>query len=104
MPNARHIGCHFHFVNAIFRQVQRLQLTTAYHEDETVRSTVRKVMALGLIPIESIEDAFEQIKSDAPRSVEPLIDYFNRYWMTKVKWTLWNVGDVELRTNNAVEG
>ncbi|UJR18890.1 hypothetical protein I4U23_022018 [Adineta vaga] len=24
--------------------------------------------------------------------------------MTKVKWTLWNVSDVELRTNNFVEG
>ena len=25
------------------------------------------------------------------------------YWITKVKWSLWNVSDIELRTNNMVE-
>ena len=50
-----------------------------------------------------IEDAFEQIISDAPNSVKFLIEYFNRCWMTNVKWMLRNVGDVNLRTNNVVE-
>ncbi len=26
------------------------------------------------------------------------------YWITKVKWSLWNVLDIELRTNNMIEG
>ncbi|CAF5112351.1 unnamed protein product [Rotaria sp. Silwood1] len=47
---------------------------------------------------------FVFVAHEAPRSLKPLTDYFNRYWMTKVKWTLWNVSDVELKTNNIVEG
>ena len=104
MPNARHIGCNFHFVQSIYRQVQQLQLVTAYGEDEIVRSTVRKLMSLALVPIENVEDAFKEIRNRAPISVKKLIEYFDRYWMAKVKWSLWNVGDAELRTNNLVEG
>ena len=104
MPNARHIGCNFHFVQSIYPQVQQLQLVTAYGEDEIVRSTVRKLMCLALVPIENVEDAFNEIKNRAPSSTEKLIEYFDRYWMAKVKWSLWNVGDVKLRTNNIVEG
>lgn len=104
MPNARHIGCNFHFVQSIYRQVQQLQLVTAYGGDEIVRSTLRKLMCLALVPIENVEDAFNEIKIRAPSSTEKLIEYFDRYWMAKVKWSLWNVGDVKLRTNNIVEG
>ena len=104
MPNTRHIGCSFHFVKAIYRQVQQLQLTIEYGEDEKARSNIRKLIALALVPIESIEKAFKEVKKQASASVKPLIEYFDRYWMSKVKWSLWNVGDVELRTNNMVEG
>ncbi|CAF0790236.1 unnamed protein product [Adineta steineri] len=104
MPNSRHIGCNFHFVNALYRQMQRLGLTTPYQDDESVRSTVRKLMGLSLVPFETIEPAFKLIASEAPSSTKPLIQYFNAYWMTKIKWTLWNVSDVEIKTNNVVEG
>jgi hypothetical protein len=26
------------------------------------------------------------------------------YWIPKVNWSLWNVSDIELRTNNMIEG
>jgi hypothetical protein len=61
-------------------------------------------MALPLIPLDEIECAFGKIVNEAPRSMKPLIQYFNGYWMTKVKWTLWNVSDVDIRSNNMVEG
>ncbi|CAF3904242.1 unnamed protein product [Adineta steineri] len=104
LPNTRHIGCNFHFNNAIYRQVQHLGLASIYHDDESARSTIRKLMALSLIPIEQTEYGFKKITSEAPDSVKPLIKYFNGYWMSKVKWSLWNVGDVGMKTNNMVEG
>ncbi len=61
-------------------------------------------MSLPLIPLNQIEDGFEKVANEAPDSMEPLIDYFSRYWITKVKWNLWNVSDVDVRTNNIVEG
>jgi len=79
-------------------------LTTVYRDDEDARSSARKLMALPLIPLNQIERGFEEISNNAPHSIRPLVDYFNRFWMTKVKWVLWNVSDVDVRTNNIVEG
>ncbi len=84
--------------------MQHLGLVTAYHYDEYARLSIRKLMALALVPIDKLELAFGKVARAAPRSLKPLVEYFDRYWMTKVKWTLWNVSDVELRTNNIVEG
>ena len=66
--------------------------------------SARKVMALPLIPINKLEYAFEEIAKEAPDSIKLLVNYFNEYWMTKIKWSLWNVSDVDTRTNNVVEG
>jgi hypothetical protein len=61
-------------------------------------------MALPLIPLNQTERGFEEISNKAPASIQSLVHYFNRYWMTKVKWSLWNVSDINVRTNNIVEG
>ncbi|CAF0856064.1 unnamed protein product [Rotaria sordida] len=103
-PNAHHIGCYFHYTKSVYRQIQQLGLVTVYHDDEDARSSARKLMALPLIPLNQIERGFREISNNAPDSIRQLIDYFNRYWMTKVKWALWNVSDVDVRTNNIVEG
>jgi hypothetical protein len=88
----------------MYRQIQQLHLTAIYRDDESARSTARKLMSLPLIPLSDIEAAFDVIADGAPDSMRPLIEYFNRYWMTKVNWSLWNVSDFDLRTNNVVEG
>ncbi len=79
-------------------------MTNVYHDDELARSIARKLMSLPLIPIDKLEDGFQQFAREAPRSIKPLVQYFNGYWMKKVKYSLWNVSDVEIRTNNLVEG
>ncbi|CAF1125086.1 unnamed protein product [Adineta ricciae] len=104
LPNTRHVGCNFHFVNAINRQIQQLGLVADFRNDESVRSCSRELMALALVPIDALEIAFKEVVRESPSSLKPLLDYFDRYWMTKVKWTLWNVSDVEMKTNNFVEG
>ena len=98
------MGCNFHFVNAIFRQIQRLGLLASYRSDECIRSNARKLMSLAFVPINKVEDAFQIVSREAPPSLLPLIEYFDRYWMTRVKWSLWNVSNLELTTNNLVEG
>ena len=88
----------------MYRQIQHLHLTTIYRDDEKARSTARKLMSLPLVPLYYVQDAFDIISTEAPESMAPLLDYFDGYWITKVKWSLWNVSDVSLRTNNMVEG
>ncbi|CAF1465829.1 unnamed protein product [Adineta ricciae] len=103
-PNVRHIGCHFHFTNSIIRQIQCLNLTTVYRNDEHARSTARQLMTLPFIPLDHTQYIFDKIVDAAPRVMKPLIDYFENYWIRKMRWSLWNVCGVEHRTNNHVEG
>jgi hypothetical protein len=81
--------CYFHFTNSIHRQIQHLHLSIIYRDDDDTPSSARKLMALPLIPFDQIECALQKkIENKALDSMEPLIDYFSRYWMTKVKWSL----------------
>ena len=61
-------------------------------------------MALALLPVNQIELAFEEIVNDAPASMEELLDYFHNHRIKKVKLSLWNVSNLDVRTNNHVEG
>ncbi|CAF0781770.1 unnamed protein product [Adineta steineri] len=53
-PNARHIGCYFHYANSVYRQIQQLHLTTAYRDDQNVRNFI----ALPLTSVNLIERSF----------------------------------------------
>ena len=61
-------------------------------------------MALALLPLNQVELGFDDIVGDSPGCMQPLLDYFRSYWMTKVKISLWNVAALDVRTNNHVEG
>ncbi|CAF1086138.1 unnamed protein product [Adineta steineri] len=49
-PGSKHMGCFFHFCQAVYRQIQSLGLQQQYTEDETCRCLCRKLMALVLMP------------------------------------------------------
>lgn len=61
-------------------------------------------MALPLVPMNKTKEAFEEIVRTSPQCMQSLINYFRGYWMTKVKIDLWHVSDLDVRTNNVVEG
>ena len=61
-------------------------------------------MALALLPLNQVELDFDDIVAEAPDSIEDLIDYFRVHWMKNVPLSLWNVADLDVRTNNHVEG
>ncbi|CAM4842087.1 unnamed protein product, partial [Rotaria magnacalcarata] len=49
---AIHVGCTFHFNQAIHRKITHLGLVNGYLRNETVRDQCRQLMALSLIPID----------------------------------------------------
>jgi hypothetical protein len=61
-------------------------------------------MALALLPLNQVKLGFDDIVEKAPDSIDDLIDYFRDHWMKKMKLSLWNVVDLDVRTNNHVEG
>jgi hypothetical protein len=61
-------------------------------------------MALALLSLNQVKHSFDDVAEKAPDSIDDLIDYFRDYWMKKMKLSLWNVADLDVRTNNHVEG
>jgi len=108
-------GCYFHFCKSMWRKVQDLGLCRAYRRNCHVRKLIRKVMALGYLPLSMIRINFWlMFASNTVRrligqfpSIARFIDYFQRNYIDGVfKPRLWNVyqRDVNFRTNNHVEG
>ncbi|CAF4668775.1 unnamed protein product, partial [Rotaria socialis] len=103
-PGARHIGCFFHFCQAIYRKIRELGLSNTYKDDANARNFCRRLMALPLLPLNEVEFAFEELTEQCPDVLAPLFVYFDNYWMKQISLILWNVSDLKTRTNNNCEG
>lgn len=99
-------GCFFHYCQAIYRQVQSLGLSTMYLEDLPIRSVIRQMMALALVPVEYVQQLFsdlvEAMNTDDHQTLSSLFTYFEKQWIKQIP--NWNVYDILDRTNNYSEG
>lgn len=102
-PNAKHSGCFFHFTQCLYRRIQALGLSACYNNDPEIRSLCRHLMALPLLPVEDVQQAFAALSEDVPEELKPLFEYFDHWWMKKVPLRLWNVSSLKAKTNNNVE-
>ncbi|CAF1581636.1 unnamed protein product, partial [Didymodactylos carnosus] len=106
-PETLHKGCYFHHNQAIYRRIQKLGLSTAYSEDEEIRSCCRKLMAIALLPLHEVESSFFNLRATVnarvKRELRQLFLYYDDYWMNNVPLELWNVHGYQHRTNNACE-
>jgi hypothetical protein len=60
-------------------------------------------MALPLLPVKDVEQAYQELSEQIPVELEPLFEYFEGWWMKQVPIHLWNVSDLKSKTNNNVE-
>ncbi|XP_018494115.1 uncharacterized protein LOC108863913 [Galendromus occidentalis] len=113
-PLANRKGCHFHFAQSIWRKVQQLGLAPHYAEPG-VKRLVRSCTALGLVPLDRIEDAWLEIDAESPSAEHPAhekLDAFKQYFIET--WLendaifprdLWNhYRNFGARTTNHIEG
>ena len=61
-------------------------------------------MALGFVPIRNVSELFQQIRVNAPVELNPLFIYFEQQWLVNIPLEMWNVYEVDIRTNNSCEG
>ncbi len=61
-------------------------------------------MSLALLPCQEVEFAFEELVPKAPPLLVNLIDYFRNFWFRQMPLELWNVHNLDIRTNNNAEG
>ncbi len=101
---SKHHGCFFHYCQAVYKQVQALNLSTAYLDNEDTRLACRSMMALALLPIEHVEEAAELLQNDSPAEMPQLFNYFKYQWLKRIPPKYWNVGSLDFRTNNYSEG
>lgn len=77
-----------------------------YVTNHVVRTLSKKLMALAMMPRESVIVSFQQIREDCQSSADlpmaSLLNYFENTWLSDVN--IWNVYRADSRTNNICEG
>ena len=107
-------GCYFHFNQALWKHIQDLGLTRAYKNDRRVKKLVKKIMALGFLPIPHVARSFWNLRTSQRtrrlvrryQNLAAFIDYVdNTYMNGQFPPAMWNVYSrpMETRTNNVVE-
>ncbi|CAM2727523.1 unnamed protein product [Rotaria socialis] len=99
-------GCFFRFCQAIYRKVQSNSLSTAYLEDIRMRSVIRQLMALALVPHEHVSLLFdhllEGLDEHEREQLDGIFKYFETQWLRQTN--MWIVFSISDRTNNYSEG
>ena len=61
LPTSQISGCYFHFNQALWRKIQELRLAGDYRQSWRLRGHVRKVMALGYLPLQLMRINFANL-------------------------------------------
>ena len=96
----------------VFRKIQELGLVALYNSDEDFKVAIRRFNALPLLPIELVEEAFDQLERSLIESYDrpechQFIAYYRSTWIDRNALfgkEIWNQCEETRRTNNDVEG
>ncbi|KRX72196.1 hypothetical protein T06_16990 [Trichinella sp. T6] len=102
-PNTRVQGCYFHFCKAVHRKVGELGLKTRYPQHEETRRKIRMLLATAFLPVPHVNTGVSLLEAGTMGTLAALFQYFRQEWMTDERLPLWNVHNVNIRTNNHLE-
>lgn len=94
-------GCAFHFGQAVWRQIQKLGLSTYYTNNSDFNINIRRLLNLIFVPINAIENEYKRIIDNIllhnyPEQFLTFIKYFEKNFITtefkksKYKSAFWN--------------
>ncbi|CAF1405696.1 unnamed protein product, partial [Rotaria sordida] len=90
---------------SLYRNVQSHGLSSAYLDNIMIRSVIRQMMALALVPEQYISLLFDNLGkylNDSERDdLSPIFEHFKNYWMRQI--SMWNVADIPEKTDNFSE-
>jgi hypothetical protein len=81
-----------------------LNLKQLYETDATIQTQVRQLMALPFLPTVVIRNTYNLLHAAGDARLAPLFHYFNNQWLVNTPVVMWCVADLDVRTNNALEG
>ncbi|KRX31533.1 hypothetical protein T05_461, partial [Trichinella murrelli] len=93
-PNAR----------AVHRIAGELGLKTRYRQHEETRRKIRMLLATAFLPVPHVNTGVSLLEAGTTGTLAALFQYFRQEWMTDERLPLWNVHNVNIRTNNHLEG
>lgn len=88
----------------MWREVVNLNLKQLYETDGAIQVQVRQLMALPFLPAVVIRNTYHLLQAAADARLAPLFNYFNHQWLVNTPVAMWCVADMDVRTNNALEG
>nr|XP_054757171.1 uncharacterized protein LOC129263283 [Lytechinus pictus] len=114
-PGIRVRGCYFHLTQSLWRKIQELGLTNAYNHDNQTQRLIRKVFALGFLPVALVGLNFRILRRSAQAqrvmalypAVGNFFDYVEATYINgEFPIPTWNVfgRNMSHRTTNVVEG
>ena len=119
-PDAEIRGCYFHFIQALWRNIQEKGVSKLYISNDRVRFHLKLYKSIGFVPLKSIDSAVTIIEESLNHLVStenlPKVDsqkmadyhkYFKETWINNPTYprTLWNHHNMTTDcTNNNNEG
>lgn len=109
--NIEPTGCLFHFSQSILRNMAGNGLQVMYNNNNPpeVRQTIRRLMAIALVPPLRIDQAFQAVRNNAPNVVgmDVMIDYVDNTYIHPINAqfdrAIWNCYAMTDRTTNSCE-
>ncbi len=119
-PEVQIHGCYFHFAQNLWKNMQNKNLSKKYLNNSITRLSFKKLKALCFLPTTEVIQAFKLIEKSSAPDFQPMIGYFEKWYIGKPKSncpgvrlvpsypiTTWNcyqrVLNDEQRTNNSLE-
>ncbi|KRY28627.1 hypothetical protein T01_9376 [Trichinella spiralis] len=102
-PGVSMQGCYFRFCQAVLRKVTDLGMRTSYINEAATKKKVKMLLATAFLPLHDVAAAVDLFGRDATGSIAALFNYFRMEWMPYDRLPLWNVYNVNIRTNNDLE-
>ena len=104
-------GCHFHFSQAINRNVNQYGLSLEYKTEGAIRRIIKGIYSLPYLPPRDMLPAFNSIANNARQEetcekLMKFLDYVESTWFRSSIWRPYNISVYNrlVRTNNDLEG
>ena len=115
-PHAQVSGCYFHFNQSLWRKIQKLGLAPNYRQSRRLKRVVRKIMAIGYLPLLLVRQNFHLLRTSRGTvrlcrrypELTAFLNYFENNYLDPnglFPPQMWNVYDrnMDNRINNHVE-
>ncbi|KRX71375.1 hypothetical protein T06_4116 [Trichinella sp. T6] len=79
-------------------------LKTRYRTEIETKRKIRMLLASAFLPVPQVDTGVRLLEAGTTGNLLPLFQYFWQEWMTDDSRPLWNVHNVNIQTNNHLEG